>query len=56
MKNQIQFPHEEKKNNNQNCNTYEFHNDHPGYQYSLLKEREIKCVPKLYYNKKFPDV
>jgi hypothetical protein len=35
---------------------FQFHDQHPGYQYSILQQREDECIPQLYYSNKFPDI
>jgi len=35
---------------------FRFSFSHPGFHYSCLGKRNRECVPKLYYNSKFPDI
>ncbi len=35
---------------------FRFSYQHPGFLFSCLTKRKSECLPKLYYNNKFPDV
>ena len=35
---------------------FRFQHGHPGLEFSCLVKRNRECIPKLYYNSKFPDV
>jgi hypothetical protein len=49
------FMTEEQNENNDNS-YFRFSYQHPGFLFSCLTKRKSECLPKLYYNNKFPDV